>query len=463
MNSRDSPENKKEQLIELKSESPSEEAEKMLRFLKTEVRGQNRALEYIADAWEIYRAGLRNPKKPILNTLLLGPSGSGKTLLARKVAHKLFNDENGLTKINCEIFEQGHEVSWLTGSPPGYIGFTNNPLELEFSQFNIDKYDFRHKLMTGQLQSRVWDNPEVRKALSEKAALQKRLGELEKNKAGTPETRKKAIDKIRLQLAGIEDYLEDKAAYSQASLEKFKDLDDDQILGLYQFHRKNNVFQSVILFDEVEKADRKFHNILLGLLDEGELSVGGEKTFFRNSFVFLTSNIGSDELSSLLRASFIGFTAGQHQTESPEKLKNIDDQIYFLANEAAKRFFPPEFLNRMDKIIIFRPLSRETMMEIFDLEVRKFRQHLWKVGMPLMIEFTKEAKERIVDEAIRYPETGARMIEKRLDRDIIVGLSRLYNRGEIQPGCLIVISFVDGEFRFQKDISQKLVFPKDPP
>ena len=187
------------------------------------------------------------------------------------------------------------------------------------------------------------------------------------------------------------------------------------------------------------------------------LGVGSGVTSFRNSFIFMTSNVGSKEIAALFgeKKDNMGF---QPALEASKKSALLDREVFDVANAAAERDFKPEFLGRVDKIVVFRPLSRETMSEIFDLELSLFNDRNLTQGiLGIVVRFTETAKNFVLDGAMKYKSYGARMIEKRLDRILKVGLARLVNQKEspIVNGDVLWVDLEGEELVFKKEIVEK--------
>lgn len=445
--------------LELDTKSLSSKGWPFLNFLKEKIKGQDRALEYITDAWEVYKAGLRNPEKPIFIGLLIGPSGVGKTLVSEILAESLFGQRSAFTKIRCSEYTHGHEVSKLTGAPPGYIGHTDNPLDLMLSQFNLDKFDFCHQLQTGKLM-KTFENSVLKKTadfLTWKKDWEKRIVELTDSNKDDSATKREIADlnkRIRLADKAIEVKME-----FLFRLEKYlkdggnvDELDQEILLDLYADYFKINHFISIVLFDEVEKAHSEFHKHLLEIMDRGTLGVGKGITSFRNSFIFMTANVGSKEIARILGAGNGGLCFEPRELKTVETSDDVDKQIYKIALEAAEDEFKPEFLGRIDKIVVFRPLNRETIKEIIDLEISKIHQNLVQSELPIILHFTETAKNHLLEESAKYLQYGARMVEKKLDRILKTALSRAKNNKMIEAGDVIWVDFVDDEFVFCKEL-----------
>src|SRR6185437_8987355 len=130
-----------------------------------------------------------------------------------------------------------------------------------------------------------------------------------------------------------------------------------------QYHHEG-MKVSFILFDEIEKASDALWQLLLGILDKGTLTLGDNRRVdFSRTMIFLTSNLGSHEVMNLMSGG-LGFSANRKEDDD-----ELDQKIYKAAKEAAKRKFSPEFLNRIDKVIVFRALTRENLEKILDIEL----------------------------------------------------------------------------------------------
>ncbi|OUP11040.1 ATP-dependent Clp protease ATP-binding subunit [Collinsella sp. An2] len=193
---------------------------------------------------------------------------------------------------------------------------------------------------------------------------------------------------------------------------------------------------SVVLFDEIEKAHPDIFNILLQVLDEGRLTDGQGKTVdFRNTVVIMTSNVGAREIS---QESSVGFgTTG----ESGLSTKEIKSR----AMGELKRLFRPEFLNRVDDIVVFQKLSGESLTSIAELLIDDLRQRLIANGMNIVT--TPAAIEKIVAEGTDLT-NGARPLRRAIQKLIEDPLSEELLAGEWSEGDTVLCDVVDGEFVF---------------
>ena len=192
----------------------------------------------------------------------------------------------------------------------------------------------------------------------------------------------------------------------------------------------------VILFDEIEKAHGDVFNALLQVLDDGRLTdAQGRTVDFRNTVIIMTSNVGTDEI----RTGSIGFRRDQNTIDMSETRKRVDD--------ALKRTFRPEFLNRIDDIILFTPLENVELMQIIDLLVREVTERL--VEQQIVLTLTPAAKEFLVREGYN-PVYGARPLRRTLQRLVETPLSRSLLKSEFAPGDVIEADVENGVIVFSK-------------
>src|SRR6266850_2351756 len=241
--------------------------------LREKIVSQEEALQALVDLYQVFRAGLNSPGRPVGNLLLLGPTGSGKTRIVEAAAEILFGDARAVIKIDCAEFQHSHEIAKLIGSPPGYLGHRET-----------------HPLITQESLSASH------------------------------------TDKLKL---------------------------------------------SFLLFDEIEKASDSLWQLLLGMLDKATLTLGdNRKVDLSQTVIFLTSNLGSGEISELMQGG-MGFVQPK---ETPAA--GLDEKVERTATEAARRKFSPEFMNRLDKVVVFHPLQREQLQEVLDIELGHVQQRV---------------------------------------------------------------------------------------
>ena len=183
----------------------------------------------------------------------------------------------------------------------------------------------------------------------------------------------------------------------------------------------------VILFDEIEKAHMDVWNALMQILEEGRLTDGHGRTVdFRNTVVIMTSNLGTRFASR--RGETIGFQVG---SQSNEEAKFIDD-----VSETLKRTFRPEFLNRIDEIVVFNTLTRANMMQIVDLQMREIEERLSE--QQIHIEITEAAKGWLADKGYD-PAFGARPLRRTLQRYVESPLSKYLLDGRFVSGDTVLV------------------------
>jgi ATP-dependent Clp protease ATP-binding subunit ClpC len=195
---------------------------------------------------------------------------------------------------------------------------------------------------------------------------------------------------------------------------------------------------SVVLLDEVEKAHPDVFNILLQVLDDGRLTDGQGRTVdFRNTVVIMTSNLGSELIVG--RRGGLGFAGGPVSGDAAA----IRDQIMARLRET----FRPEFLNRIDEVVVFQQLEREQLRRITELLLEETRRRLH--AQRISLELTPEAVDRLA-ELGHEPEFGARPLRRTIQREIDNRLSGLLLDGRIQPGQRVVVDVKDGVFTFEQ-------------
>ena len=182
----------------------------------------------------------------------------------------------------------------------------------------------------------------------------------------------------------------------------------------------------VILFDEIEKAHPEVWNALLQILDDGRLTDGqGRIVDFRNSVLIMTSNLGTEYVR---RSGSLGFLQNRDDSEERAEQEKIE--------KALKGTFRPEFLNRIDEIITFSPLSEEQMGEIVDLQMKEVQERLNERG--LNVELTPNAREWLAKEGFD-PAFGARPLRRALQKHVESPLSVSLLGGQFSEGDTIVV------------------------
>jgi ATP-dependent Clp protease ATP-binding subunit ClpA len=205
-----------------------------------------------------------------------------------------------------------------------------------------------------------------------------------------------------------------------------------------------------VLFDEIEKASDSLWQLLLGILDKATLTLGDNRRVdFSKSMVIMTSNLGAREMSELISGG-IGFAPGKG-SKTPNDTE-VDQKIYRTAVEAARRKFSPEFMNRIDKVVVFRSLKEHHLRQILDLELQAVQDRIMQsAGTKFVFQCSDTAKDMLLKEGLDY-KYGARHLKRAVERFLVYPLSNLVATGQIGLGDLVHVD-VD-------DIRNKLIFSK---
>ncbi len=194
---------------------------------------------------------------------------------------------------------------------------------------------------------------------------------------------------------------------------------------------------SVVLFDEIEKAHSDVFNMLLQILEEGRLTDSfGRHVDFRNTIIILTSNIGS---SIIKNQASLGF--GKVVDTAQKTYETMKDQL----GRELERHFRPEFLNRIDEIVVFRALNRDDLKKIIDIELSGVRNRLSEKDVDLVLD--DASKERIIDEGSDF-EYGARPLKRAIEKLVEDPLSERVLKGDVPPHSRVTVTVVDGKLEF---------------
>jgi ATP-dependent Clp protease ATP-binding subunit ClpC len=205
----------------------------------------------------------------------------------------------------------------------------------------------------------------------------------------------------------------------------------------------------VVLFDEIEKAHQEVYNTLLQVLEDGRLTDGQGRTVdFKNTVIIFTSNLGTSDIS---KAVGLGFTSGVGDGSNYERMKQK-------VNDELKKHFRPEFLNRIDDIIVFHQLTKDEIIKMVDLMINRVEGQLRNKDMAL--ELTPIAKQLLAKRGFD-PVLGARPLRRTIQREIEDQLSEKILFGEITPGQIIVTD-VEGWDGEGSDDKAKFVFRGEP-
>ena len=302
--------------------------------LHKRVVGQEDAIKAVSKAIRRGRLGIKDPKRPTGSFLFLGPTGVGKTELSKALAESVFGNENSIIRVDMSEFMEGHSVSKLVGSPPGYVGFEDG----------------------GQLCEKVRRNP-----------------------------------------------------------------------------------YSVVLFDEIEKAHPDVFNILLQVLDDGILTDSkGRKVSFKNTVIIMTSNAGA---SRIVEPKTLGFNSGEDEKRNYETMKsNVMEEV--------NKLFKPEFINRIDEIIVFHQLTKDEVKGIVNIMLKNVAK-VANDQLAITLRYTPKLKEFILEKGYDK-KFGARPMRRAIQSYIEDEISDAVLKGEILEGDVISCTVSDEKVTFAK-------------
>ncbi len=320
------------------AEKESERLLKLEGILHKRVIGQEEAVVSVAKAMRRGRVGLKDPSRPIGSFLFLGPTGVGKTELSKALAEAMFGSEDAMIRVDMSEYMEGHSVSKMIGSPPGYVGFEEG----------------------GQLSGKVRKNP-----------------------------------------------------------------------------------YSVVLFDEIEKAHPDVFNILLQVLDDGHITDSkGRKVSFKNTILIMTSNAGAQRI---VDPKNLGFATDSSEKKDYEKMKAG-------VMEEVKKSFKPEFINRIDDIIVFHQLNKEHMKEIVDLLAANLCRRC-ESQMDISLSLTPALKEHLVEKHSDR-KMGARPLKRAIQSEVEDALAEEILKKKILPGDKVSAGYKNDKIIFTQKIQK---------
>ena len=311
------------------TQTENEKLRNLEQTLHQRVIGQNEAVDAVAKAIRRGRVGLKDPNRPIGSFLFLGPTGVGKTELSKALAESLFGNEDAMIRIDMSEYMEGHSVSKLIGSPPGYVGFDEG----------------------GQLTEKIRRKP-----------------------------------------------------------------------------------YSVILFDEIEKAHPDVMNMLLQILDDGRLTdAQGRTVNFKNTVIIMTSNIGARLITD---KTTLGFSAKDKKDESQKEYETIKKDVM----GELKKQFRPEFINRIDEIIVFHKLNDEDIKQIIDIMLNQVTKRMAEKSYKFEID--NSVKELIAKKGVDT-DYGARPLKRAIQNILEDKIAEEILEGNIKPNKKAVIKAED--------------------
>ncbi len=211
---------------------------------------------------------------------------------------------------------------------------------------------------------------------------------------------------------------------------------------------------SFVLFDEIEKASDALWNLLLGILDKAVLTTGDNRRVnFSQTMIFMTSNLGAAGVQSILQPK-LGFQTRQIGCEEA-RTGGVSDRIVKTSVEAARRKFTPEFWNRLDKVVVFRPLAQSQLRRILDLELSFVQQRILQAGggdRSFGFSVSDAAKNMLLDQGTAA-EYGARHLKRAIERLLVQPLSNLISSQQVRAGDWLTVDVgaAGGPLRFQRE------------
>jgi ATP-dependent Clp protease ATP-binding subunit ClpB len=224
-------------------------------------------------------------------------------------------------------------------------------------------------------------------------------------------------------------------------------------------HHTEEIKISFVLFDEIEKASDALWNLLLGILDKATLTLGDNRRVdFSKAMIFMTGNVGANAIGSILRPN-MGFAAAEIERLQPDELTvKMTDRIARAGLEAARRKFTPEFMNRIDRTVVFRPLGADDLSAILSIELNAVQQRILRKSnsQPFMFKVTDAGREFLLREGsdLKY---GARHLKRAIERRLVFPLSNLIVTQQVKSGDVVWVDFDAGlnALQFWKDSTWK--------
>jgi ATP-dependent Clp protease ATP-binding subunit ClpB len=224
-------------------------------------------------------------------------------------------------------------------------------------------------------------------------------------------------------------------------------------------HHTEQLKLSFLLFDEIEKASDALWQLLLGMLDKATLTLGdNRRVSLSQTMIFLTSNLGGGDITELM-------TGGMGFIQPPDKpAHRLDEKVERTAIEAARRKFSPEFINRLDKMVVFHPLKEDELSEVLDIELRHVQKRILdSTARPFLFRLTSEARRFLLQDGTDQ-KYGARHLKRAIERNLVAPLARLLATAQVRPGDQLVIDQHPGEngLSFRRDHGHRPFHPPLP-
>jgi ATP-dependent Clp protease ATP-binding subunit ClpB len=224
--------------------------------------------------------------------------------------------------------------------------------------------------------------------------------------------------------------------------------------ALNQWHT-DKLKLTLLLFDEIEKASDALWQLLLGILDKATLTLGDNRRVdLSQCLIVMTSNLGAGEMNDLMNGG-LGFGKSPKLQQVDPRL---DDKITRTAQEAARRKFSPEFMNRIDKIVVFKTLKPEHLEQILEIELGMVQQRILQAtgNNQFVFSCTQKVKRLLLDEGTD-PKYGARHLKRAIEKNIVFQLANLVATGQIKLGDFIRIDRKESQLTFTKEAEGALV------
>jgi len=209
---------------------------------------------------------------------------------------------------------------------------------------------------------------------------------------------------------------------------------------------------SFLLFDEIEKASDSLWQLLLGILDKATLTLGDNRRVdLSQTMIFMTSNLGGAEITELI-------TGGMGFVQPIDKpVHHLDEKVERAAIAAARRKFSPEFINRLDKLVVFHPLKRDELDEVLEIELGQVQKRVLDLTTrPFLFRVTSEGRRFLLEEGTdqRY---GARHLKRAIERYLVCPLSRLLATAQVRSGDVLLVDRHPGDkgLAFLKDTEKR--------
>src|SRR6266567_4176681 len=216
---------------------------------------------------------------------------------------------------------------------------------------------------------------------------------------------------------------------------------------------------SFLLFDEIEKASDALWQLLLGMLDKATLTLGDNRRVdLSQTVIFLTSNLGGGEITELMQGG-MGFIQPKDKATT-----GLHEKVERTAVEAARRKFSPEFMNRLDKVVVFHPLKCDELDEVLEIELGQVQKRVSdSTARPFLFRITDEGREFLLEKGTdqRY---GARHLKRAIERYLVSPIARLLATAQVRPGDLLLIDRHPGEeeLLFIRDTEQRSSYAQMP-